>query len=101
MEVIKLEDILAQTAAHLCENAEERREEEASNESSDDSIPESTEKQKLSHVHGRPKSGRVWKQRKKRYVNLRPLKWYTNMISKIIIMWPNNRVPIFIATFGT
>jgi hypothetical protein len=100
MEVIKLEDILAQTAAHLCENAEEKKEEEdASIESSDDSVAESTEKQKLSIVHGRPKSGRVWKQRKKRYVNFRVSKWYKNIISKIIIMWPISRVPVFITYF--
>jgi hypothetical protein len=101
MEVIKLEDILAQTAAHLCDNAEEKRKEDddASIESSDDSVAESTEKQKLSIIHGRPKSGRVWKQRKTRYVNFRLLKWYKNMTLKIIIMWPISRVPIFITYF--
>jgi hypothetical protein len=75
MEVMKLEDILAQSAAPLSENAEKKSdEEEASNESSDDSVVESSGKQKLCIVHGRPKSGRVWKQRKTRYVNLHLLK---------------------------
>jgi hypothetical protein len=90
MEVIKLEDILAHTAARLCENAEEKREEveeDASNESSDDSVAEFAGKQKLSIVYGRPKSGRVWKQRKARCVNLRLLKWCNGIMLTIIIIW--------------
>jgi hypothetical protein len=75
MKSIKLEDILAQTTASRFENAEETSEEEdSSNESSDGSVAEFSRKQKLSIIHGRPKSGRIWKQRRSRYVNLSLLK---------------------------
>jgi hypothetical protein len=75
MEVMKLEDILAQSATPLFKNAEEKsNEEDSSSEISDDSMAECSGKQKLFIVHGRPKSGKVWKQRKTRYVNLRLLK---------------------------
>jgi hypothetical protein len=71
MEVIKFEDILTQTAASRIESIEEEsKEEDDSDNNSDNSLAESSKKQKSCIPRGRPKSGRVWKQRKSRYVNL-------------------------------
>jgi hypothetical protein len=67
MEIIKLEDIVAQTTAPHVESMDIKREGDDSDDSSDDSMAESNKNQKLPILYGRPKSGRVWKERKFRY----------------------------------
>jgi hypothetical protein len=67
MEIIKLEDIVAQTTAPRVESMDIKSEGDDSDDSSDDSMAESNKNQKLPMVYGRPKSGRVWKERKSRY----------------------------------
>jgi hypothetical protein len=67
MEIIKLEDIVAQTTAPRVESMDIKSEGDDSDDSSDDSMKESNKKQKLPILYGRPKSGRVWKERKSRY----------------------------------
>jgi hypothetical protein len=67
MEIIKLEDIVAQTTAPRVESMDIKSEGHDSDDSSDDSMAESNKNQKLPILYGRPKSGRVWKERKSRY----------------------------------
>jgi hypothetical protein len=67
MEVMKLEDIVAQTTSPHVEGIDVKSEEGDSDDSSDDSVAQSNKKQKLPILYGRPKSGRVWKERKSRY----------------------------------
>jgi len=66
MEIIKLEAIVAQTTAPSVEIMDIKSEGDDSDDSSDDSIAESNKNQKLPILYGRPKSGRVWKERKSR-----------------------------------
>jgi len=67
MEIIKLEDIVAQTTAPRVESMDKKSEGDDSDDSSDDSLAENNKNQKLPILYGRPKSGRVWKERKSRY----------------------------------
>jgi len=67
MEIIKLEDIVAQTTAPRVESIIMTRKGGDSDDSSDDSEVESNKNKKLPILYGRPKSGRVWKERKSRY----------------------------------
>jgi hypothetical protein len=67
MEVVKLEDIVARTTAPHIESTDINSEEDDSGDSSDDSVTEFSKEQKLPVLYGRPKSGRVWKERKSRY----------------------------------
>jgi len=67
MEIIKLEDIVAQTTAPRVESMGIKSEGDDSDDSSDDSMAESNKNQKVHILYGRPKSGRVWKERKSRY----------------------------------
>jgi hypothetical protein len=66
MEIIKLEDIVAQTTAPRVESMDIKSEGDDSDDSSDDSMAENNN-QKSPILYGRPKSGRVWKERKSRY----------------------------------
>jgi hypothetical protein len=71
MEVIKLEDIILHTTGPRIERREEKTvEEDSSSDSSDSDEVVSNKKQKLSVPRGRPKSGKAWKERKSRYVNI-------------------------------
>jgi hypothetical protein len=73
MEIIKLEDIVAQTTVPRVESMNTKSEGD-SDDSSDDSEVESNKNKKLPILYGRPKSGRVWKERKSRYGILCTLK---------------------------
>lgn len=67
MEIIKLEDVVAQTTAPRVESMDVKSEGNDSDDSNDDSEVESNKNKKLPILYGRPKSGRVWKERKSRY----------------------------------
>jgi hypothetical protein len=67
MEIIKLEDIVAQTTAPRVQCMDIKSEGDDGDDSSDDSMAESNKNQKLPVLYGRPKSGKVWKERKSRY----------------------------------
>ena len=67
MEIVKMENIVAQTTVPRVECMDIKSGGDDSDDSSDDSVVESNKSQKLPILYGRPKSGRVWKERKSRY----------------------------------